>query len=432
MSSPLRAAPLLFLVACASPTVVDTPFPDATARADATAPADAGPIVDAAGPEDAEADGGARDAEPTEADAGGLDAAPGDAQPGPDRPAGMSTPPTPRQAHTMIVLADGRVLVAGGLGSTGVGAESYIYDPVAGFWTTGPAVEPPRGSAPANLLADGRVLITGGAGYRVTRTSTAHRSSLLFDPRTAQLTRTGDLVIPRIGASTHPIVAGPDRGKLLVLGGYSSPQDQTYTVEVYDPATGTYALVPGVELPPYLLLPLAAGLPDGRVLLIGRLDARPLPVTRAHIYDPATHLVHTVTSTPGDIILDGSVARLGDGRILVMGVPDPVTRQNTAVQIFDPATETFLPGPSLPEMRRSAAQALLPDGRLLLLGGADRAVTDTVLVLDAAATTWSLHPRRLTMPLAAAEAVYVGGPVLVVGGQTTGGPILGTAQLFQP
>lgn len=74
---------------------------------------------------------------------------------------------------------------------------------------------------------------------------------------------------------------------------------------------------------------------------------------------------------------------------------------------------------------------LLPDGRFLVIGGSDRAPTDTLYALDLNAG-WSLLPARLSRPLSLAQAVYVGGPVLVIGGQTTTGLILGTAELVRP
>ncbi|HEY4753465.1 MAG TPA: kelch repeat-containing protein, partial [Candidatus Limnocylindrales bacterium] len=64
------------------------------------------------------------------------------------------------------LLADGRVLVAGG--STGiqyegvVGRSTALYEPATGRWTAGPAMPAPRAGAAAARLPSGDVLVVGG------------------------------------------------------------------------------------------------------------------------------------------------------------------------------------------------------------------------------------------------------------------------------
>lgn len=68
----------------------------------------------------------------------------------------------------ITVLADGRVLVAGGAvyDENGLGGQAIaateIYDPVADSWSAGPDLLEPRKDATGLLLADGSVLIVGG------------------------------------------------------------------------------------------------------------------------------------------------------------------------------------------------------------------------------------------------------------------------------
>ena len=67
-----------------------------------------------------------------------------------------------RHNHVAIRLADGRVLVAGGVSDTATLASAELFDPVSGNWTTTGQMSTGRDSAAAVLLQDGRVLVTGG------------------------------------------------------------------------------------------------------------------------------------------------------------------------------------------------------------------------------------------------------------------------------
>jgi hypothetical protein len=74
---------------------------------------------------------------------------------------------TPRLGHTAMLLLDGRVLVVGG-GAAVEGANDYtsaeLYDPGTGTWAFTGSMLAPRLSFSATLLADGKVLVAGGMG----------------------------------------------------------------------------------------------------------------------------------------------------------------------------------------------------------------------------------------------------------------------------
>src|SRR5690349_18044165 len=87
----------------------------------------------------------------------------------------------PRFTHTMTLLPDGKILVAGGVSdlSDGILSSAELDDPVAGAWTATSPMNHARGSQTATLLANGKLLVAGGVD------GTGRLSSAeLFDPVT--------------------------------------------------------------------------------------------------------------------------------------------------------------------------------------------------------------------------------------------------------
>ncbi|HEX9311207.1 MAG TPA: kelch repeat-containing protein, partial [Actinomycetota bacterium] len=76
---------------------------------------------------------------------------------------------TVRYAHTATPLSGGRVLVAGGIGSSGrYLASAEIYDPASGTWSPTGSMATARDAHTAAPLPGGRVLVAGGynsSGY---------------------------------------------------------------------------------------------------------------------------------------------------------------------------------------------------------------------------------------------------------------------------
>src|ERR1700751_2989363 len=76
---------------------------------------------------------------------------------------------TTHYAHTMTLLANGRVLVAGGEDGRSGSARSIpssrrteLYDPATGKWIATGSMAPTRAGHTAPLLPNGKVLAVGG------------------------------------------------------------------------------------------------------------------------------------------------------------------------------------------------------------------------------------------------------------------------------
>jgi hypothetical protein len=119
------------------------------------------------------------------------------------------------------------------------GAE--LFDPETGRFTTLPPMRHKRDRPTLSLLPDGRVLIAGGKDDESTEKP---REAEIFDPA-----RVGGSESPFLPAASlkrdrfaHQAVTLRD-GRVLLLGGWSdSLQATTAAAEIYDPATGAFAL----------------------------------------------------------------------------------------------------------------------------------------------------------------------------------------------
>jgi hypothetical protein len=132
---------------------------------------------------------------------------------------------SPRRGHTATLLADGRVLVAGGDAGAfnAVSASAEVYDPVTGRWTVTGALSEPRWMSPAVLLPTGKVLAWGGFSAASSPLLTAE----LYDPGTGSWTLTGS----QLASTSHGGAALLPTGRVLSFAA---------TSEVYDPLTGAW------------------------------------------------------------------------------------------------------------------------------------------------------------------------------------------------
>src|SRR5580704_5918846 len=107
--------------------------------------------------------------------------------------------------HTATLLNDGRVLLVGGLVTPGNGglatdtnAGAETYNPATGTFAAAGAMASNRNLHTATLLADGRVLIAGGASKAPFSPSiTQFDSAEIYDPSSGTFSVTGSMEEPR-------------------------------------------------------------------------------------------------------------------------------------------------------------------------------------------------------------------------------------------
>ncbi len=271
----------------------------------------------------------------------------------------VSAGTVPRDLHTATLLVNGKVLFTGGeTGWTGtppfpiVTRSAEVYDPATGpFQPTGDMATE-RESHTATLLNDGRVLVAGGARLQGTSWETLQKAEI-YDPASGTFLPTGDMVKPRIFHTATLL----SNGKVLATGGYSGG----VTAELYDPVTGSFA--PTGNMSVARSFHTATLLANGKVLLVGGATAE--------LYDPLTGLftsvgpVRTARNTHTATLLPNGTVLIAGGAGGESWAPTTAT-----AEIFDPATASFLPAGSMGNGRLWHTATLLPDGSVLIIGGA--------------------------------------------------------------
>src|SRR5271156_3791068 len=266
--------------------------------------------------------------------------------------------------HTATLLQNGEVLLAGGFvnsvwdygGISGSDNGAGLYDSATGVFSGTGNMTANRGDHTATLLANGKVLIAGGADQDPTGTGLA--SAELYDPSTGTFTQTGSMAVGRF---LHTATLLQD-GRVLIAGGVlTSASDPVATAEVYDPATGIFTMTGamGTARERHTATLLA----DGRVLIVGGTTSTGATAT-VEVYDPSTGSF-SVTGSMAEARTFHTATLLPNGKVLVAGGGD----ENSTAEVYDPATASFSITGGMEIGRSGHTATLLPNGSVLVAGG---------------------------------------------------------------
>lgn len=268
-------------------------------------------------------------------------------------PNGPSAPRGPRQTSCLkLVIPVVIATFALGISFAAPPARAVQID---GFTATG-SMTSTRSFAEAVTLTDGKVLVIGGNGD-------ANNSLELYNPATGTFS---SLPTPPSSPSIHFTATLLLDGRVLIAGGASQPT----RAFLFNPSTNTFSVTGNLITGRFQHT--ATRLPDGRVLITGGFECTSSPCTRiasSEIYDPIT----ASFSPTGSLTATRNNARsilLDNGKVLVVGGISTGNFPTNSGELYDPVTGTFAPTPNMAYGRNDHAIAALRRGNILVIGGA--------------------------------------------------------------
>jgi hypothetical protein len=302
--------------------------------------------------------------------------------------------------YSVTTLADGRVLVAGGrIDPPDIGvpplqvsvppypvAAALLFDPASGTTTVTGSMTVARADHVAARLPDGRVLIAGGRDQHADGFDRSLRTAELYDPTSGTFSPTGSMASERYSETEMALTATVlPSGRVLIHGGgrteVEPPNNSSIwpatSDELYDPASGTFTRTPSAASPETgTLLFLHDGIRRYDLSTGTLTDLTPDPPELVRTFgDGCRRLPWGCWSGyVWTLLSDGTILRTG-GRIAAIE-PAGAGREwrwdeQTVGEIFDPSSGATASTSPLIQPRTGHTATLLPDGRVLLIGGRD-------------------------------------------------------------
>jgi N-acetylneuraminic acid mutarotase len=225
------------------------------------------------------------------------------------------------QQASMIVLQNGKVLVAGGVNQSGVVSNAAIYDPQSNIWTTTTSLPQPIGMSRMILQQDGKVRLMSGA------------VSFVYDPEKATWTSVPGFVTERYIFDIAYLL----NGNVIAVGGKGPNPDTTMnSVELYS-SNGMISPTPTPELPVYSA--------NNTIQWVQKAS---MPTER--------WAFESVTTFDGKIYAIGGFSFIAGGAMATN-------------EMYDPATDVWITRAPLPFATSNPQSIIANNGKIYVIGG---------------------------------------------------------------
>jgi hypothetical protein len=328
---------------------------------------------------------------------------------------------TQRFQAAATLLPDGRAMVIAGSNNTNFLASTEFFDPTNGTWSFGPSLSLARQSLTATLLPNGKILVAGGLN---TFPNVGGPVSLaeLYDP--ASGATAGNMTCRR-AAHTATLLTN---GIVLIAGGISGTGQNTNSVDLYNPTNGAWTVATPMSIGRHLHT--ATLLRDGTVLITGGISYSPslVYVSSVELYNPMTG-TWTMTNSLSQARANHTATLLPDGKVLIAGGASNTTAIATA-ETYDPTTGTWKTVGSMSAARYYHTATLLLNGKVLVAGGRKPDLLANGALYDPISEAWTDTGPLNTPRYLHTATLLPSGKVLIAGG--FGGAYLTSSELFIP
>jgi hypothetical protein len=271
--------------------------------------------------------------------------------------------PMPINPVHAALLHNGKVLIVSGSGNlpTNTNLQAAIFDPASGNITT-QSVSWDMFCNGMAVLSDGRPFINGGTSQYDPFHGQLRNS--VYDPATGQFTDLQNMAHGR----WYPTVTTLSDGSLMAFSGLDENSNTNSTVEIYAVGSGWSTPYGSPWTPP--LYPRMHLLPNGKIFYSGS-------TTSSRYFDLSTHTWSSIiantnysgTRTYGtSVLLPLTPTNNYKPVVMIMGGGNPATNTTELIDL-SAASPAWTYGPSMTQGRIEMNATILPNGKVLVLGG---------------------------------------------------------------
>ena len=261
------------------------------------------------------------------------------------------------------LLHNGKVLIVSGSGNypPNTNFQAAIYDPLSGTFTTQPVAW--------DMFCNGMVVLPDGRAFINSGTLQydpfhGQLRNAVYDPSTGQFTDVQNMAHGR----WYPTVTTLGNGSLMTFSGLDENGNTNSTVEIYTVGSGWSTPFSSPWTPP--LYPRMHLIPNGKVFYSGSTAS-------SRYFDPATHTWSSVVATTNlnalrtygtSVLLPLSPANNYKPVVMIMGGGNPATNTTELIDL-SATSPIWTPGPNMSARRIEMNATILPNGKVIALGG---------------------------------------------------------------